>query len=324
MENKDVLNKEVLLEVKNLKKYFNVGKGKTLKAVDDVSFVINKGETLGLVGESGCGKTTCGRTVMGLYEATGGEVLLEGKDISKLSNKEKREYSKTVQMIFQDPYASLDPRMTVGDIIAEGMDIHNMYSGDKRVKKIYELLETVGLNKEHISRFPHEFSGGQRQRIGIARALAVKPKFIVCDEPISALDVSIQAQVINLLIELQRKHNLTYLFIAHDLSMVRHISDKIGVMYLGKLMEIGESNEIYKNPAHPYTQALMSSIPVMDEDELEHKNRIVLEGEITSPINPKEGCMFASRCKYAEDVCRKVTPKLRELDKGHFIACHIK
>ncbi|MCR6513701.1 ATP-binding cassette domain-containing protein [Clostridium sp. LY3-2] len=317
-------NKEVLLEVKNLKKYFNVGKGKTLKAVDDVSFVINKGETLGLVGESGCGKTTCGRTVMGLYEATGGEVLLEGRDISKLSNKEKREYSKTVQMIFQDPYASLDPRMTVGDIIAEGMDIHNMYSGDKRVKKIYELLETVGLNKEHISRFPHEFSGGQRQRIGIARALAVKPKFIVCDEPISALDVSIQAQVINLLIDLQRKYDLTYLFIAHDLSMVRHISDKIGVMYLGKLMEIGESNEIYKNPAHPYTQALMSSIPVMDEEELEHKNRIVLEGEITSPINPKEGCMFASRCKYAEDVCLKVTPKLRELDKGHFIACHIK
>lgn len=317
-------NKEVLLEVRNLKKYFNVGKGKTLKAVDDVTFTINKGETLGLVGESGCGKTTCGRTVMGLYEATGGDVYLDGVDIAKLSNKEKREYSKKVQMIFQDPYASLDPRMTVGDIIAEGMDIHNMYKGDKRTQKIYELLETVGLNKEHISRFPHEFSGGQRQRIGIARALAVKPKFIVCDEPISALDVSIQAQVINLLIKLQREYDLTYLFIAHDLSMVRHISDKLGVMYLGKLMEVGESNEIYNNPAHPYTQALMSSIPAMNEGELENKNRILLEGEISSPINPKPGCRFASRCKFAKDICFKETPVLREIGEDHFIACHVK
>lgn len=317
------MSKEVLLEVKNLKKYFNIGKGKTLRAVDNVSFTINKGETLGLVGESGCGKTTCGRTVMGLYDLTDGEIILDGKNISKLSNKEKRENSRVAQMIFQDPYASLDPRMTVGDIIAEGIDIHKLYTGEKRKERIYELLSLVGLNKEHASRFPHEFSGGQRQRIGIARALAVEPKFIVCDEPISALDVSIQAQVINLLIDLQRKMDLTYLFIAHDLSMVRHISDKVGVMYLGNLMEIAESNELYKEPFHPYTKALMSAIPVAEYNEEGNKNRIELEGEVSSPINPKPGCRFASRCKYVKDICLEKQPILKEVKKGHLVACHL-
>lgn len=317
------MSKEVLLEVKNLKKYFNVGKDKTLKAVDGVSFTINKGETLGLVGESGCGKTTCGRTVIGLYDATGGDVILNGKNITKLSNKEKREYSRVSQMIFQDPYASLDPRMTVGDIIAEGIDIHKLYTGKERTEKIYELLNLVGLNKEHASRFPHEFSGGQRQRIGIARALAVEPEFIVCDEPISALDVSIQAQVVNLLIDLQKKMGLTYLFIAHDLSMVRHISDKVGVMYLGNLMELAPSNELYKNPIHPYTKALMSSIPVAEYNGGKKKERIELEGEVSSPINPKPGCRFASRCKYAKPICNDEKPELKEVEKDHFVACHL-
>ena len=315
------MSKEVLLEVKDLKKYFNVGKGKTLKAVDGVSFTINKGETLGLVGESGCGKTTCGRTIIGLYDITDGEVLLDGVNMSKLSNKERRKHARVAQMIFQDPYASLDPRMTVGDIIAEGIDIHKLYTGEARTNKIYELLNLVGLNKEHASRFPHEFSGGQRQRIGIARALAVEPKFIVCDEPISALDVSIQAQVVNLLIDLQRKMDLTYLFIAHDLSMVRHISDKVGVMYLGNLMEIAESNELYKEPFHPYTKALMSAIPVAEYNEEGNKNRIELEGEVSSPINPKPGCRFASRC--VKDICKKEAPKLKEVKKDHLVACHL-
>ena len=316
------MSKEVLLEVKDLKKYFEVGKGKILKAVDGVSFTINKGETLGLVGESGCGKTTCGRTIIGLYDVTGGEVLLDGIDMSKLSNKERRENARFAQMIFQDPYASLDPRMTVGDIIAEGIDIHKLYTGEERKNRIYELLDLVGLNKEHASRFPHEFSGGQRQRIGIARALAVEPKFIVCDEPISALDVSIQAQVVNLLIELQRKMDLTYLFIAHDLSMVRHISDKVGVMYLGNLMELSDSNELYEEPLHPYTKALMSAIPVAQYSECE-KKRIELEGEISSPINPKPGCRFASRCKFAKDICKRETPILKEVKKDHLVACHL-
>lgn len=317
------MSKEVLLEVKDLKKYFNVGKGKTLKAVDGVSFTINKGETLGLVGESGCGKTTCGRTIIGLYDITDGEVLLDGVNMSKLSNKERRKHARVAQMIFQDPYASLDPRMTVGDIIAEGIDIHKLYTGEARTNKIYELLNLVGLNKEHASRFSHEFSGGQRQRIGIARALAVEPKFIVCDEPISALDVSIQAQVVNLLIDLQRKMDLTYLFIAHDLSMVRHISDKVGVMYLGNLMEIAESNELYKEPFHPYTKALMSAIPVAEYNEEGNKNRIELEGEVSSPINPKPGCRFASRCKFVKDICKKEAPKLKEVKKDHLVACHL-
>ena len=260
---------------------------------------------------------------MGLYDVTGGEIILDGKNITNLSNKEKRANSRICQMIFQDPYASLNPRMTVGDIIAEGIDIHKLYTGEERTKKIYELLELVGLNKEHASRFAHEFSGGQRQRIGIARALAVEPKFIVCDEPISALDVSIQAQVVNLLINLQRRMGLTYLFIAHDLSMVRHISDKVGVMYLGNIVEISGSINVYEHPLHPYTKALMSSIPLPEYRNEKRTDRIVLEGEVSSPINPKLGCRFASRCKYANDICFKEQPKLKEVEKEHFVACHL-
>ena len=314
--------KEVLVEVKNLKKHFKVGRCKILKSVDGVTFNIYKGETLGLVGESGCGKTTCGKTVMGLYKATDGEVLFDGIDIYNLSKKEKKEFTRKAQIIFQDPYSSLNPRMTVEDIIGEGIDIHGLYKGKERTEKVHELLELVGLNKEHSLRFPHEFSGGQRQRIGIARALAIEPEFIVCDEPISALDVSIQAQVVNLLIELQRKRNLTYLFIAHDLSMVKHISDRVAVMYLGNIVEFAESNELYENPKHPYTKALMSSIPIPDPNEEKSKKRISIDGEIPSPINPKPGCRFASRCKYVTDICKKEVPKLTEISKQHFIACH--
>ena len=314
--------KKVLIEVKDLKKYFQVGRHQTLKAVDGVSFKIYKGETLGLVGESGCGKTTCGKTVMGLYDATGGEVIFDGVEIHRLHKKEKKEFTKRAQIIFQDPYSSLNPRMTVGDIIGEGIDIHKLYTGKERQEKIYELLELVGLNREHALRFPHEFSGGQRQRIGIARALAIEPEFIVCDEPISALDVSIQAQIVNLLIELQKKKNLTYLFIAHDLSMVKHISDRVGVMYLGNMVEFASSNELYDNPLHPYTKALMSAIPIPDPKEEKKKTRIPIEGEIPSPVNPKPGCRFAARCRYATDLCRSETPKLEEIEKGHFVACH--
>lgn len=314
--------KEVLIEVKDLKKYFKVGKNAYLKAVDGVNFKIYKGETLGLVGESGCGKTTCGKTVMGLYDATGGQVIFDGTDIHSLNKKEKKEFTKRAQIIFQDPYSSLNPRMTVGDIIGEGIDIHGLYKGEERTNKIHELLELVGLNKEHASRFPHEFSGGQRQRIGIARALAIEPEFIVCDEPISALDVSIQAQVVNLLIELQKKKNLTYLFIAHDLSMVKHISDRVGVMYLGNMVEFAASDELYSEPLHPYTKALMSAIPIPDPEEEKSKKRIPIEGEIPSPINPKPGCRFAARCRYATEECMKDTPELQEVKEGHFVACH--
>ncbi|WP_346937221.1 ABC transporter ATP-binding protein [Clostridium sp.] len=315
--------KEVLIEVKNLKKYFEVGKNATLKAVDDVSFNILKGETLGLVGESGCGKTTCGRTVMGLYGATGGEILFDGDDISKYDKKQKKEFTRRAQIIFQDPYASLNPRMTVGDIIGEGIDIHNLHKGNERQARIYELLQLVGLNKEHASRFPHEFSGGQRQRIGIARALAIEPDFIVCDEPISALDVSIQAQVVNLLIKLQNELGLTYLFIAHDLSMVKHISDRVGVMYLGTMVELASSKDLYDKPLHPYTQALLSAIPIPDPDATKKKARIPLEGEVPSPINPKPGCRFAPRCRYAKPICSEKNPEFREIEPNHFAACHI-
>lgn len=314
--------KEVLIEVKDLKKHFKVGRGKTLKAVDGVTFNIYKGETLGLVGESGCGKTTCGKTVMGLYGATDGEVLLDGVNIHKLNKKDKKEFTRKAQIIFQDPYSSLNPRMTVEDIIGEGIDIHGLYKGQERTAKVHELLELVGLNKEHSLRFPHEFSGGQRQRIGIARALAIEPEFIVCDEPISALDVSIQAQVVNLLIELQKERNLTYLFIAHDLSMVKHISDRVAVMYLGRIVEFATSNELYENPKHPYTKALMSAIPIPDPDEEKSKKRIPLDGEIPSPINPKPGCRFAARCQYAIDLCHKEMPMLKEIGDEHFTACH--
>ena len=314
---------EILIEVKNLKKYFKVGKHATLKAVDDVSFFIRKGETLGLVGESGCGKTTCGRTVMGMYSATGGEVIFDGVDVHKFNKKAKKDFARRAQVIFQDPYASLNPRMTVGDIIGEGIDIHNLYTGQARTNRVYELLQLVGLNKEHGSRFPHEFSGGQRQRIGIARALAIEPEFIVCDEPISALDVSIQAQIVNLLIQLQQELGLTYLFIAHDLSMVKHISDRVGVMYLGAMVELASSHDLYEKPLHPYTQALLSAIPVPDPEVERNKTRIKLEGEVPSPINPKPGCRFAPRCSYAKPICSEQTPILKEVEKEHFVACHL-
>jgi oligopeptide transport system ATP-binding protein len=317
------MSAENLIEVKNLKKYFKVGKNAILKAVDDVSFVIKKGETLGLVGESGCGKTTCGRTVMGLYEATGGEVLFDGVNLHGISGKEKKDFTRKAQIIFQDPYASLNPRMTVGDIVGEGIDIHNLYTGQERTDRIYKILELVGLNKEHASRFPHEFSGGQRQRIGIARALAIEPEFIVCDEPISALDVSIQAQIVNLLIKLQRELGLTYLFIAHDLSMVKHISDRVGVMYLGTMVELASSHDLYSKPLHPYTQALLSAIPVPDPETEKNRQRIMLEGEVPSPINPKPGCRFAARCRYAKPICSEVSPELKEVEKDHFVACHL-
>lgn len=311
-----------LIEVEGLKKYFNVGNKAVLKAVDDINFYINEGETLGLVGESGCGKSTAGRTIIKLYEPTEGKIIFDGEDISKLKGKNIRGYTKKAQMIFQDPYASLNPRMTVGDIIGEGIDIHKLYTGKDRTDKIYEMLHTVGLNHEHASRFPHEFSGGQRQRIGIARALAIEPKFIVCDEPISALDVSIQAQVINLLMKLQSQKNLTYLFIAHDLSMVKHISDRVVVMYLGSMMELAKSSELYSNPLHPYTQALMSAIPISDPDVEKRRERIILQGDVPSPINPPSGCKFRTRCKYAKDICANEVPKFREIESGHYVACH--
>lgn len=316
-------SKDILIEVRNLKKYFNVGSNTILKAVDDVSFTIRKGETLGLVGESGCGKTTCGRTVLGLYDATSGEVNYKSVNIQNLSGKGKKEFTKKAQIIFQDPYASLNPRMTVGDIIAEGIDIHELYKGDERIKKIYEMLDRVGLNREHASRFPHEFSGGQRQRIGIARALAIEPEFIVCDEPISALDVSIQAQIVNLLIKLQKEMGLTYLFIAHDLSMVKHISDRVGVMYLGTMVEFASSHELYEKPLHPYTQALLSTIPIPDPEIEKTRERIKLEGEIPSPINPKPGCRFTARCKYAKPICKEIRPGFKEVGKNHFVSCHL-
>lgn len=316
--------KEVLFSVQHLKKYFQVGKNATLKAVDDVSFEIYKGETLGMVGESGCGKTTCGRTCIGLYDKTDGKVLYKGKDVHALSGKEKFAFKKDVQMVFQDPYGSLDPRMTVADIIGEGIDIHKIAKSKKeRQEIIYKYLELVGLNREHANRFVHEFSGGQRQRIGIARTLAVEPEFIVCDEPISALDVSIQAQIVNLFGELKEKLGLTYLFIAHDLSMVRHISDRVGVMYLGMMAEMADSRELYENPRHPYTKALLSAIPSTDPDQPMSGRRIRMEGEVGSPVNPPAGCRFASRCPWATDRCRKEMPLLRQVAPGHFCACHL-
>ena len=305
--------KEVLLSVSHLKKYFNVGKNAVLKAVDDVSFDIYKGETLGMVGESGCGKTTCGRTCIGLYDRTDGKVLYKGSDVHSITGKDRQAYKKEVQMVFQDPYGSLDPRMTVAEIIGEGIDIHHL-AKDKQERQdmIYKYLELVGLNREHANRFVHEFSGGQRQRIGIARALAVQPEFIVLDEPISALDVSIQAQIVNLLIELQKKIGLTYLFVAHDLSMVKHISDRVAVLYLGTLVELTTSEELYAHPLHPYTQALLSAIPIPDpevERERDEK-KIRLEGEVPSPINTPPGCKFKGRCKYAMPICEEQMPPL--------------
>lgn len=313
--------REVLYEVKELKRYFPSRKG-TVKAVDNVSFHIYRGETFSLVGESGCGKTTCGRTLLGVYPKTGGSVLYHGKETESLSREERKLYRKNNQMIFQDPYSCLDPRMSIGTIIEEGMRVHFPYDAKKRNELVTELLHNVGLAPEFASRFPHELSGGQRQRVGIARALAMEPEFIVCDEPIAALDVSIQAQVINLLIRLQRDLGLTYLFISHDLSMVRHISDRIGVMYLGSLVELSDTAKLYEKPLHPYTQALLSAIPKADPDVDWAAERILLTGEVPNPLNAPEGCKFCKRCPYAAETCEKTLPPLREAETGHFVACH--
>ena len=312
---------ETLISLQNLSKSFKVSGG-ILKAVSNVSLDIKKGETVGLVGESGCGKSTLGRVVMGVYQPTSGKIVYDGKELHIKTGKDRYEYAKKAQMIFQDPYASLNPRMTVGSIISEGMEVHNMYTPEERKKKVHELLELVGLNKEHANRFPHEFSGGQRQRIGIARALAINPEFLVCDEPISALDVSIQSQVINLLIDLQKKLGLTYLFIAHDLDIVRYISDRIAVMYLGHLVELGESDEVYNNALHPYSEALLSAVPIPDPDLEKQKKRIILEGDVPSPIDLPKGCPFVGRCRYATDECHQTKPELKEIKPGHFVACH--
>lgn len=322
-------NTDVLVEVKNLKKYFQIQSGflgrkkEYLKAVDGVNLRINKGETFGLVGESGCGKTTIARTLIRLYDLTEGEVKFDGIDIGILSKKQLKPIKKRIQMIFQDPYASLNTRMSVSEIIGEPMKVHNIAFGKERKKKIDELLEMVGLSKEHAYRYPHEFSGGQRQRIGIARALAVKPDFIICDEPTSALDVSIQAQVLNMLEDFQKELGLTYLFIAHDLAVVQHICDRIGVMYLGKLVEVADNKELYKNPKHPYTQALMSAIPIADPNMSEQKKREILEGDVPSPLNLPSGCRFRTRCKYAIERCGQEEPHLRDIGKGHMGACHL-
>lgn len=316
------MSEKTLLEVEGLKKYFQVGKGQTLKAVDDISFQIKKGQTLGLVGESGCGKTTVGRTLLRIYEPDAGKILFDGKDISRVSKKETKELTRRMQMVFQDPYASLNPFFTVGEIVEEGMKIHKMYHSEtERMERVYELLEMVGLNKDHANRFPHEFSGGQRQRVGIARALALNPEFIVCDEPISALDVSIQAQVVNMLMKFQEEMDLTYLFIAHDLSMVRHIADQTAVMYLGTMVEYGSTRDVYEHPVHPYTRGLLSAVPVADPDYEKAHNRIPMDGEVPSPINPKTGCRFCARCRKATAQCHEETPKLRDVGGGHMAAC---
>lgn len=316
---------KTLIEVKGLKKYFDINVGmfktKPLKAVDDVSLSIKKGETLGLVGESGCGKTTVGRTILNLYKPTAGEIRYDGKLIK--TKADIKEFRKKATMVFQDPYSSLNPRMTVSDIIGEPLDVHKLYSNKKdREERILELMSHVGLNSEHASRYAHEFSGGQRQRIGIARSLAVNPDFIVCDEPVSALDVSIQAQVINMFGELQEQLGLTYLFIAHDLLVVRHISDRIGVMYLGRLVELADAGEIYDNPLHPYSKSLLSSVPIPDPKIARANKRIVLSGDIPSPLNAPSGCPFRTRCPYATSQCAESMPDLKEVSTGHFVACH--
>ena len=316
---------DTLVEVKNLKEYFNIATGafttKPLKAVDDVSFSIHRGETLGLVGESGCGKTTVGRTLLHLYKPTSGQIFFDGKEIK--TKKDLLEYRKKSAMVFQDPYSSLNPRMTVADIIGEPLDVHNMYANKKeRTEKILDLMAKVGLNSEHANRYAHEFSGGQRQRIGIARAMAMSPQFVVCDEPVSALDVSIQAQVINMFDELQDQMGLTYLFIAHDLLVVRHISDRIAVMYLGKMVELADANEIYDHPLHPYTKCLMSAVPLPDPQKARENHRIVLSGDIPSPLNAPSGCPFRTRCPYAKEECGASMPEFKEVQPGHVVACH--
>ena len=316
-----------IIRVKELEKYFLAKRGyihmsQYVKAVDGISLDVMEGETVGLVGESGCGKSTLGRTIMKIYEPTGGEIFYRGQNITKLSNKKMHNLRKSMQMIFQDPYASLNPRFTIGDIIEEPMVIHNMYTKAERKEKVYELLELVGLKPDHIRRYPHEFSGGQRQRVGIARTLALNPDFIVCDEPISALDVSIQAQVVNMFEDLQQEMGLTYLFIAHDLSVVKHISNRIGVMYLGKMVELASAEEIYNHPLHPYSKSLLSAVPLPDPKAARANKRIVLSGDIPSPLNAPSGCPFRTRCPYATEACAQSMPPFNEVEKGHFVACH--
>ena len=318
-------NNHPLIEVKGLKQYFDINMGffrsKPLKAVDDVSFTINKGETLGLVGESGCGKTTVGRTILHLYKPTAGEVVYDGKPLR--TKEDIKNFRTKATMVFQDPYSSLNPRMTVSDIVAEPLDVHKMYKTQReRQERVLELMGYVGLNSEHASRYAHEFSGGQRQRIGIARALAVNPEFIVCDEPVSALDVSIQAQVINMFDDLQEKLGLTYLFIAHDLLVVRHISDRIAVMYLGKMVELARADDIYYRPLHPYSKSLLSAVPLPDPKVARASKRIPLSGDIPSPLNAPSGCPFRTRCQYATEACAESMPPFTEVEPGHFVACH--
>lgn len=318
---------ELLLDVANLKKYYPIKQGvfnktkETVRAVDGVSFKVNKGETLGIVGESGCGKSTTGRMIMRLIEPTDGKVIFEGQDILNLSKHEMRKVRKDIQMIFQDPFASLNPRQTVGQIIEEPMIVHKMGDRKKRQARVQELLELVGLSAYHAKRYPHQFSGGQRQRIGIARALAVEPKLIIADEPVSALDVSVQSQVLNLLQDLQKKLNLTYIFIAHDLSVVRHISNRVGVMYLGKMVELADSETLYREPKHPYTQALLSAVPIPDPEN--KTKRIILSGDVPSPAHPPSGCPFHDRCPVAKTICSEEIPHLRELADGRLVSCHL-
>ena len=314
---------EVLVRAENLCKYFKVAGGRYLHAVEDVTLEIHRGETLGLVGESGCGKSTLGRTMMGIYPPTKGKLYYGGNEVNLADRKSRFAFAKKAQIVFQDPYASLDPRMTVASIIKEGMEIHKLYDEKKRQERVGHLLDIVGLNREHASRFPHEFSGGQRQRIGIARALAIEPEFIVCDEPISALDVSIQAQVINLLHDLQERMGLTYLFIAHDLNIVRYISDRIAVMYLGSVVELATSEELYRNTLHPYSRALLSAVPVPDPKTEKSKSRQVIEGDVPSPINRPKGCAFSNRCPLVQKICHETPVELKEIVPGHFCACHL-
>lgn len=316
------MSKQVLLSLQHLTKHFKVGK-KTLIAVNDLTLDIYKGETLGLVGESGCGKSTVGRTILRLEEATAGNVIFDGIDLSLLAPQQMKKIRRRMQIVFQDPYASLNPRMTVGDIIGEALDIHHLAHGAFRRARIEELLELVGLNSTHMTRFPHEFSGGQRQRVGIARALAVEPEFLICDEPISALDVSIQAQVVNLFKRLQEKMGLTYLFIAHDLSMVKYLSNRVAVMYMGHLMELAPSEELYRNPLHPYTQALLSSIPIPDPQIEKKRQRIVLKGDVPNLLQPLKGCPFQTRCPFAIPLCSEILPPWKETSPGRFAACHL-
>ena len=322
-------SEDIILEVKNLKMYFPVGSGFLsrkpvgyVKAVDDVSFTVKRGETLGLVGESGCGKTTTGRCILQLYKPTAGQVVFDGQDLTSMNTKTMRGMRREMQVIFQDPYSSLNPRMTAGNIIGEPLIVHGLVANKTEYRdKVADLLTNVGLNPYMADRFPHEFSGGQRQRIGVARALSVSPKFIVADEPVSALDVSIQAQIINLLEDLQEQFNLTYLFIAHDLSVVRHISDRVGVMYLGHMVEMAERNEIYRNPIHPYTKALLSAVPIPDPVLDAKRERVLLTGEVPSPLNPPSGCVFHPRCPVANDTCSQILPELREVETNHYSAC---